>query len=759
MNAAHHDAITAAGGHADGYRPDIDGLRAVAVLVVMLYHLDKSWMPGGFLGVDVFFVISGFVVTSSLARYAVKPSGEREGVFLSFYARRAKRLMPANLFMIALATLCMTIIIPPWSSYMFRYFSSARLALLSLSNIEFASLKQNYFDEGAKTLERNPFTHTWSLCVEEQFYFLFPAILMTAYGSSLEMLSTARQQLQIRAIFVFFVVSACSLLAAWKLPSEVGFYILPSRLWELASGALLFELLSSAAFLDSSIGPLSKRVVSFALQLLAFVLMGYSFLLTPRADGFSLPVTLPAVCAALFFIAAGSLPNAFLNISLSNPPVVYIGKISYPLYLFHWPIMVLCTWAFGLKSVQNKLACLAASLMVAAFTYHVIESPFRKWLPSRSLIVLPAMGVGIFCLYCWLHVLEGPLRNTFWIMPDFPAQPHPLSHSSQLVQNIAVSQNVTECSCRLAEPTWHTPPCAVLGADGKDLAPCFVEVPTEVLVESRWIPASLRHNCFDGSCMVTRSSAAPSTLYLLGDSTASKFRYGLEKAVFGSFIVKRLTNTGCSYGPPSGGSLDECERNTKKATAAVVNNLRKGDIIAISNLWTHREHENHWMDGFFSMLDSLHAAASSRGAKILLIGPKADLPDQGQSCVPTLFHRNVTGKCELPVQKAREVISPVLQTLKKFTEGRPAIALFEYQDVLCDDRTCGAFVPGTKTLQFYDTIHLTEAGSLYLAPYISYFLNSHDMFPRKDFPASAMQAGRHKGRRLRRSNINLLSRA
>jgi len=738
--------------HSTSYRPDIDGLRAVAILVVVLYHLDKTWVPGGFLGVDIFFVISGFVVTSSLAQYS--SSSSSGAGFVAFYARRAKRLMPASLFMISLAGLLMTVFVVPWSSHLEQYFFSAQFALLSGSNNYFASLRASYFSSGVASLEGNPFTHTWSLGVEEQFYFAFPFVLMVAYGQSLQMSPQVGHRFNLRALLVLSVVAATSMLAAWILQHSghdqetVAFYILPSRLWELASGALLFEVQSSCADVSSGVRPWVKQMASITLQFSALLLMGSSVILSPHGSPGTIPVVLPAVCGAMCFISAGRLPLAYFNDCLSHSPVVYLGKISYPLYLFHWPVFVLCTGSFGLASLQNKLACLGISMALAVFTYHVVESPFRKWHPTRNWTVMAAMGAGILLVELWLVALNGPLHGKFWIFAaDFPAQPHAAPWGGHAFASAGAAHGSSGCGCRLADTTWHSPPCAMVGPDAEAFAPCFVEVPirTKLLCDP-WTCQTKGHKITEQA--TSTQGSKPNTFYLLGDSHANHMVPAVKLAVDGRLNVQNLGKGGCFYGPWPPGSnqndMKECQAHHELVTAQLVDKLVPGDIVAVSNSATrfHSDRDSliaykiayktfeNWIAAYKTALESLHTKVSARGGKMMIFGfsPTYVYISGGNDCIPTYFKPDAASKCEKPLETSRMKTKAVMQALATLP---PAVVVFNHHDLFCDDRVCGAFVPGTKTLAFADSSHFTDAAQRYLAPYLCSFLSSHDMLPSK----------------------------
>lgn len=397
------------------YRPDIDGLRAIAVLSVIAYHMEKSWLPGGFTGVDIFFVISGYVVSGSLLRTKGETGLGR--MLLSFYARRVKRLTPALVAMVTLSSLSMSILLPPRTRGLDEFYLCAQLALLGTANMHFASMPTGYFDEGQRGLEHNPYTHTWSLGVEEQFYLIFPLLIAVSHGRRVQ-----RSGLSLPAFIppaaVLVITLGVSLGVSYSLSSAnptLAFYCLPSRFWQLMCGALLLEVERC----NKGGVRITTRALLALAELTVLVLGAVALMLTRGTHDFPIPWSFFAVLAALGAIALGSLPRTeycrgvpapLLTCALSARPCAYVGRLSYPLYLFHWPIFVLCRWTTGLDRPLTRVAALGATLVCALATYHGLESCFRKWRPSKPFhvfaLLLPTIGL--------LELLLGSLRGPFF---------------------------------------------------------------------------------------------------------------------------------------------------------------------------------------------------------------------------------------------------------------------------------------------------------------------------------------------------------
>ena len=328
-----------------GYVRGIDGLRAVAVLAVLLYHLDHALLPGGFAGVDLFFVISGYVISRSL--YASNAS--TPGAFmLTFYKRRILRLVPALVVFLVAASFASALFIPEgWLSAPNN--QTALWAFFGLSNFQLVDAADGYFSLRAPF---NTFLHTWSLGVEEQFYLLFPLLFYLWLKRGVWALLPA-------------LALASLLLAAYQTAASPvsGFYLLPGRFWELAAGALLFQTehrLTRSRWLM----PLGAGCVALA----------FSYV---DAAGFPFPwATLPVAGTVLLIAGLGS--GGPIGALLESRIFAYLGRISYSIYLWHWGVFVLFRWTIGISEPLTATLAVVLTLILSALSYHLIEQPFRR---------------------------------------------------------------------------------------------------------------------------------------------------------------------------------------------------------------------------------------------------------------------------------------------------------------------------------------------------------------------------------------------
>ncbi|MCB1792457.1 MAG: acyltransferase, partial [Gammaproteobacteria bacterium] len=314
---------------ASHYQPDIQGLRALAVILVIFYHSGLPGLPGGYIGVDVFFVISGYLITSLLLRELAR----NDAISLPrFYARRFRRLLPAATLVLIVTTLTAWFVYSPLALKQFS--SSAFATAIYLSNIWFAHLSTDYLAEDTAA---NPLLHTWSLGVEEQFYLFWPLIMMIAYRVYRS--RPAHQRLTV----VFVALAAISFalevwLTSYKQPW--AFFGSPTRAWEFAAGGLLA--------LGFARGALLSRTLATALGWLGFFLICAAAVLLDRSTPFPGTAALLPVLGASGLIAAAHTERRIgMSALLATRPLQLIGDLSYSLYLWHWPVFVFLAPASG----------------------------------------------------------------------------------------------------------------------------------------------------------------------------------------------------------------------------------------------------------------------------------------------------------------------------------------------------------------------------------------------------------------------------
>jgi peptidoglycan/LPS O-acetylase OafA/YrhL len=363
-----------------GFIKGIDGLRALAVLSVILYHLNPALLPGGFTGVDIFFVISGYVVAKSLNSRKEQPFGK---FITDFYQRRILRIYPALLVCLILTSIIVVLFIPNF--YVSRTIEDTALAaFFGISNFVLAFNTDSYFSPGA---EFNPFIHTWSLGVEEQFYLIFPFLFYLWTKKTVKY--SMHYLLVLSLIFSYYHTST---------NGNHAYYLLSSRFWELAAGAILYK--------SHQTGWLFKTTLSNSyLTIIGFISLFISLVFADKAH-FPFPWAIFSVvgtCLLIHTIANKSNePYKVLNI-FESTFAVHFGKLSYSLYLWHWPIFTLFRWTTGLESAVEIIWALLITYILSLVSYYTLESKFPhlkiiKRLGSKSVLFggLTIIGVCFF---------------------------------------------------------------------------------------------------------------------------------------------------------------------------------------------------------------------------------------------------------------------------------------------------------------------------------------------------------------------------
>lgn len=372
------------------YRPEIDGLRAIAVLAVIINHFNKDLLPSGYLGVDIFFVISGYVITASLAKRTQKNFKEFIG---GFYGRRVKRLMPA----LVLCVIISSIIICLFEVYPIASLRTGIASLFGVSNLYLLKQATDYFGVWA---ERNIFTHTWSLGVEEQFYLLFP-FLVWLTGFTQQTIKGAKN-----LFWLMCVLSTASLVSFIHFNAAYqpgAYFLMTSRFWEMGAGSLLFLFLyNRKSFLHDYLKKLPAGIAILCLLAIMFVPSQFIVLVT-------------IACVLLTAIAITSLrPQTKIFNLLTQPQVVFIGLISYSLYLWHWAVIVLSKltvginlWTFPIQLLFIVLASLAS--------YYWVEKPFRhkQWSNSQGKSIVYGITAYGMATVLLIGLLSSPARALY----------------------------------------------------------------------------------------------------------------------------------------------------------------------------------------------------------------------------------------------------------------------------------------------------------------------------------------------------------
>ena len=497
------------------YRPEIDGLRAFAVVAVIINHFNKDILPGGYLGVDIFFVISGYVITSSLYE---RPNKDFNDFISGFYERRIKRLVPALSVFVLITSIAICLFNPsPRGSLL-----TGLASLFGLSNIYLLNNSTDYF---AQSTELNVFTHTWSLGVEEQFYILFPFLIwFSGFGQQTK--NGARNLFL--AVGALTIASLIGFLYLYPTNQPMAYFLMPSRFWEMAAGCLIFIGFQKRSSIEQCLEKVPPLLV---IALIVGVMYLPMSIVTVA--------TIAVVVLASILIASLKKQTAAFKI-FTHPKVVYVGLISYSLYLWHWAVLSISRWSVGIHwwSVPLQVVLM---LGLAVSSYRWIETPFRKrtWSISKRSNKFKTLSIGFIWLTLTSTGIYGIYKgSSFLFLPRY------------------------------------------LGITGRlewgDYLDCHG------IEDIRKLPYPVEH------CLKTsRSPTHPNRFYLLGDSHAAQFFFMANKTFEGSSFEVAFINTGVFIEkyilgiPPRSKDADELEE--------IRNHAVSGDIVAIS---FHRGHLN-----------------------------------------------------------------------------------------------------------------------------------------------------------------------
>lgn len=628
------------------FRPDIEGMRAVAVLLVVAAHAGVPWLQGGYIGVDVFFVISGYLITGLLVK---EQEATGRIALLSFYARRLLRLMPALVVVVVVTCLAALVLLAPFEHG--RQAIGAIGAITWTSNIQFALENVGYFDAGS---QENLFLHTWSLGVEEQFYLLWPLLLIYAAWTT----RAAPHKRQRRLLTDIATVGVLSFVACVYLTAaepKLAFYLVFSRAWQFAVGALVWVFLR-----DGQVGtihatgrlPLASPLAA-SLGIMVIIACAVGF-------GHDIPfpgwrATLPSLATALV-IASGSPAREHTAFRvLKSGPMVAIGGLSYAWYLWHWPALLLGRAILPAPGWRILLLLALLSLGLAWATRRYIEQPMRRWrvLEGRAGRVIP-VAVAL--------TMAGVFGATSW---------------------------------NRASAVWAAHPSqAAIASSRGDAAPIYADACDQ------WFQSDALVKCDYGD---SRSSR---TVVLLGDSAAGQWFTALRaKFPEPQWRIRVITKSACPmvdvpfFYQRIGRRYLECERWRVRALQELVS--ARPDAIVFGSASGYPFTPEEWRSGSERIMRRLAAASGDVTMIAPLPVPAFDPP----ACVARDAWRERFGTGALCVSVDSEPRGDEIRAILADVARQAGIKVFDYTGIVCPDGWCAAM---QDVLVYRDRRHLTE---------------------------------------------------
>jgi peptidoglycan/LPS O-acetylase OafA/YrhL len=660
------------------FRGDIDGLRAVAIVLVVAFHAGLTQVSGGFVGVDVFFVISGFLITTNLLDES-RRSGEID--LLRFWAKRVRRLVPALALMlvVTLALAVAVLGVLEWQTVA----DDARAAALYVSNIYFAEQTTDYF---ATDVTESLYLHTWSLGVEEQFYLVWPLIVVAAC------LAVRRRTDRLKGVLV--VAFAITLVASFALSialtersSPWAFFGLPTRAWEFAAAGLL-----AAAPLGRLRLPrlVAAAIAAGGLALIALAALSYSE--TTPYPGYRAAVP---VVGTLLVIVAGSgaaAPNP-LSAALAVRPAQWVGRVSYSWYLWHWPLILLAVAWF--ETDRRLVTCGAAlvSLAVAAAAYHLFENPVR-FSPRLTRSSPRTFAVGAVITAVALLATVGVTQYADVEIAD--AGP-----AAELEQ---VRAQVRAFHC----PKQRETASGIEYCEGGD-----IEADETVLLMGdshtrHWTPAFFEAAEQEGLRLIVRwRGACPSTNVTVADSAQERGESPIDAEC-------------TEYQGDTDQLIDELDPDI-----VVLSNTSAYVVIADRPIYHPDGQAKIWGDGLRARILDLQAAGRSVGVVI-------DTPRLPDDPIPCLLEADDPEECAVPRAEAEIERGVKIETAERqVIDELGTVATLDVTPILCPDDVCAMHLNGEYV--YGDNSHMTDRFVKTLTPEVVAFLeDARANGPRED---------------------------
>jgi peptidoglycan/LPS O-acetylase OafA/YrhL len=655
MNSVLH-TTTQAG--ISAYRSEVDSLRAVAIIAVVLYHAHVPGFDGGFVGVDVFFVISGYLIIGLLYR-EFEQTGKLS--LAGFFERRIRRLGPA-LVVVLLATLVLAaVFLTPINGEQQGLAKSAIATVALVSNLYFARHTGGYFDGPA---EAQPLLHTWSLSVEEQFYLFWPLVVLAAGRFSLHR-GYRPLSLVVGALAGLFALSLAWSLWWTSLQPQTAFFAAPTRAWEFAAGGLVFFALRQA--------PSSSRHGG----LLAVVgLAAIAIAVTRFHRDMAFPgylALLPVLGTSAVIFGCALAPRSLTARWLSLRPVVAIGLVSYGWYLWHWPLLAIArVHTLGEMGPLGIAGLCILSLGLAALTYRYIEAPIRQ---KRSMLMATrhrAFGVGATAMVGVILVsaVFGSYAKLVWAKQE---------SNSTLASALAGMHKIRlEC--------WQPRP----------YAGSLLKIPDCDLPRSGVTPGLLVWGDSHASSLVPMLAA------LAGQhNTAVRVRFMPECPPLQNYLPMF---DGINHAPG-------CDQFNRDVLAEIADLQARGlhTVVIAAHWWAYLQNAEAGLAAQAGLQATL-TGLDRLGVRTLIAAPVPEYPHE----VPACLARRTVDACGAGREAVEQQRSPTMAFLEYGAVERPLVRIVDPLAALCDAAFCAPI--RNNVVLFSDAHHLTEAGSMSLLP-------------------------------------------
>jgi len=577
-------------------RRDIQGIRAIAVLLVLAYHAKVPGFSGGYIGVDVFFVVSGFLITSLLVREFDTTS---KISLTNFYARRVRRLLPASLVVVIGTLVISKIWLEPLR--LNDLTQDARAAALFATNIVFAVRESDYLQSA---LPPSPLQHYWSLGVEEQFYIFFPILVMV-----LLKLGKTSKSLLIAGLTMITAVSFAVCVAITPSMPAISFYLLPFRAWELGAGALL-------ALLGSKV----NRVKSVNRELLGWVglviIIVTGFIYDSKTSFPGYAAGLPVV-ATVFLIVSGDNSKFGPSRLLELGVLQWLGSRSYSLYLWHWPILIVARSANKAELTAIQIAfCMLATLLLAELSFRFVEQPIHnvpKYLnnTNRSL----AFGALLIVVGFGASFITAPATANSVKVQDSTTESSVFASTTTIFQySDSELKQLIDSAPKISElPADLDPPLAVLDNDE---------------------PEIYKLGCHDHEFDIPPACEfgdleSKTSIALIGDSHAAQWFEPLRRiAEQRNWRLQTFTRSGCTMVGVENGVIEKCRTWLKNVLTEIQSS--EYSLVVISGFTNREDLVDESPDGFINNITELHSALTINSQKVIYLadspGPLLHVP-------------------------------------------------------------------------------------------------------------------------------------